>query len=76
MVLSAVQLTLRCARSPGSFVYWRGNAWAPLAMLVYWGLDNPQYANVSGVATARKGLANSYHSIQLATSQCTSLTIG
>ena len=29
--------------SPGSFIYWRGNAWAPLAMLVYWGLDNPKY---------------------------------
>eukprot|EP01052_Picozoa_sp_SAG31_P021517 SAG31_NODE_1669_length_7575_cov_2.213483_1_plen_997_part_00 len=46
--------------TPGGFVYWRGNAWAPLAMLVYWSLDHPRYANVSAVQIARKGLAHSY----------------
>eukprot|EP01052_Picozoa_sp_SAG31_P029446 SAG31_NODE_2928_length_4900_cov_6.506561_3_plen_460_part_00 len=46
--------------SPGGFPYWRGNAWAPLAMLNYWGLRDPAYANVSAVQVARKGLANSY----------------
>jgi hypothetical protein len=42
--------------SPGKFVYWRGNAWAPLAMLTYWGLDHPAYTNLSSVQVARKGL--------------------
>ena len=46
--------------SPGGFVYWRGNAWAPLAMLTYWSLDHEAYRDVAAVQVARKGLANSY----------------
>ncbi len=46
--------------SPGGFPYWRGNAWAPLAMLNYWGLRHQAYVNISAVQAARKGLANSY----------------
>jgi hypothetical protein len=40
--------------TPGGFVYWRGRGWAPLALLVYWGLANPAYENVTSVNTARK----------------------
>ena len=29
-------------------------------MLVYWGLDHPNYRNVSSVQVARKGLAHSF----------------
>lgn len=61
--------------SPGSFVYWRGNAWAPLAMLVYWGLDHPNYANLSLVATARSGLANSYAHMWMETAWRRSRTV-
>jgi hypothetical protein len=46
--------------SPGAFVYWRGNAWAPLAMLTYWGLEHEAYASVAPVQVARAGLANAY----------------
>ena len=46
--------------SPGGFPYWRGNAWAPLAMLTYWGLQEPAYAHVAAVQSARRGLAHSY----------------
>jgi hypothetical protein len=46
--------------TPGKFVYWRGNAWAPLAMLTYWALSHDNYKHVACVSVARKGLANSY----------------
>jgi hypothetical protein len=61
--------------SPGSFVYWRGNAWAPLAMLVYWGLEEPAYANLSVVATARSGLAHSYANMWMETAWRRSRTV-
>jgi hypothetical protein len=61
--------------SPGKFVYWRGNAWAPLAMLTYWGLDHPAYANVSSVQVARKGLANSYAKMWMETAWRPSHTV-
>jgi len=53
--------------SPGKFVYWRGNAWAPLAMLTYWGLQNPVYSNVSSVTVARQALAHSYATMWMET---------
>lgn len=61
--------------TPGSFVYWRGNAWAPLAMLVYWGLDHPAYANVASVQVARKGLANGYSKMWMETAWRPSRTV-
>jgi hypothetical protein len=36
--------------------YWRGRAWGPLNLLTWVGLSAPEYANVSTVAAARKGL--------------------
>ena len=61
--------------TPGGFVYWRGNAWAPLAMLTYWSLAHPAYANVSSVQTARKGLANSYAKMWMETAWRPSHTV-
>jgi hypothetical protein len=61
--------------TPGSFVYWRGYAWAPLAMLTYWGLDHEAYANVTSVQTARKGLANSYSRMWMETAWRPSHTV-
>ena len=61
--------------SPGSFVYWRGNAWAPLAMLVYWGLEDTAYANISVVNTARSGLAHSYANMWMETAWRRSRTV-
>jgi hypothetical protein len=48
-------------------VYWRGHAWAPLAQIVFWGLQHPKYANVSSVQTARKALAHSYATMWMET---------
>ena len=44
-------------------------------MLVYWGLDHPLYANVSGVAIARKGLAHSYAKMWMETAWRPSHTV-
>ena len=44
-------------------------------MLVYWGLDNPEYANVTGVSTARKGLAHSYATMWMETAWRPSHTV-
>ena len=61
--------------SPGGFIYWRGNAWAPLAMLTYWSLEHPRYANVSSVQLARRGLANSYAKLWMETAWRPSHTV-
>lgn len=36
--------------------YWRGFVWGPMALLTYWGLDHPNYADVRIVQTAKKAL--------------------
>ena len=53
--------------TPGGFVYWRGRAWAPLALLVYWGLKHEAYANNAHVTAARAGLAKQWRSLYMET---------
>jgi len=61
--------------TPGGFVYWRGRAWGPLAMLVYWGLAHPAYANVSSVTSARQGLAKAWNGLFMDTAWRRSHTV-
>ena len=53
--------------TPGGFVYWRGHAWAPLAQLVFWGLQHPKYAEIASVRAARESLAAQYASMWMET---------
>lgn len=55
--LPSIRFTDPAFGSPGSFVYWRGNAWAPLAMLTYWALDHEAYRSVNSVQISRKGMS-------------------
>ena len=36
--------------------YWRGFVWGPMALLTYWGLSHPAYADVAIVTKARSAL--------------------
>ena len=47
------------ARADAAFYdnnYWRGRIWGPHLQLLYWGLANPVYAGVPGIAAARAAL--------------------
>jgi hypothetical protein len=47
--------------------YWRGYIWAPMIQLVWWGLDNPRYENITQVALGRKALVKQSYAMELST---------